>query len=64
METYIITYDRNRSFVTNTITKEDLLLVEDGKITVIRCSDTMELLKSGEWQILPTWRDEFDFYVA
>jgi hypothetical protein len=55
METYIITFEDGMHYVTTKITAEDENALCDGILSIIRCSDAMELLPTGEWQKLPTW---------
>ena len=57
METYIMTFEDGSHYTATKITAEDENAVCDGVLSIIRCSDTMELLPTGEWQKLPNWGD-------
>jgi hypothetical protein len=59
MEKYIIIFEDGTPYVTSKITVEDGKSVEDGYITIIRCSDSMELLPDGTWAELPNWNEEY-----
>jgi hypothetical protein len=58
METYIMTFEDGMHYMATKITADDENAVCDGILSIIRCSDAMELLPTGEWQKLPTWGAE------
>lgn len=58
METYIMTFEYGMHYVATKITAEDENAVREGILSIVRCSDTMELLPTGEWRKLPTWGAE------
>lgn len=55
MEIYIMTFEDGTHYVGKEITQYDRNAVEDGILTIIRCSDQMELTREGNWEPLPEW---------
>jgi hypothetical protein len=55
MENYIMIFEDGSCYTSTKVTANDENAVCDGILTIIRCSDQMELLPTGEWQKLPKW---------
>lgn len=52
-ELYIFTDEDGRQYVADNYTEADLEGVEDGLLTVIRCSDAKQLAEGNSWVELP-----------
>lgn len=57
MEKYIMTFEDGQHFIADKYTDNDLEWVSNGVLSIIRCSDGMQLTESGEFQELPNWED-------
>ena len=57
MEKYIIIFQDGQHYTSNKITENDTEALLDGIISIVRFSDTKELLPSGEWKELPEWKN-------
>lgn len=52
-ELYIITDEDGKHYVADNFTEADAEAVEDGLMTIIRCSDGKQLAEGGSWEELP-----------
>jgi formylmethanofuran dehydrogenase subunit E len=59
MEKYIMIFEFGEPHVAFEITAVDEQSVEDGYLTIIRCSDCAELLPDGTWTNIPNWNEEY-----
>ena len=55
MEKYIMTFEDGQHYIADKYTEMDLECVQDGTLTIIRCSDGKELSPSNQWSELPKW---------
>lgn len=50
---YIITDEDGKQYVADNFTEADAEAVEDGLMTIVRCSDAKQLAEGGSWVELP-----------
>lgn len=55
MEKYIITFEDGLHYVATEITEADINAVNDGLLSIIRCSDCTEMNEEGEFVPLNEW---------
>lgn len=58
MEKYIFTFEDGAHYLGNKITETDVEQVNDGVLTIIRCSDGKYLHDNDTWVELPEWTNE------
>jgi hypothetical protein len=56
-EKYIITFENGSHSLALKITADDINGLNDGLLTIIRCSDAKELNLDGDWVDLEKWNN-------
>jgi len=57
MEKYIFTFEDGEHFIGDKYTETDLEAVQEGMLSIIRCSDGKNLIDVNTWVELPKWEN-------